>query len=70
MGGSSGSKALQIMQYQAMQEAAKKDYSDIERQKEQQLEEADRLKRENRSRRQNTSKRANSLLGSSYNKLS
>lgn len=47
----------------------KTDYSELERQKELQLEEADRLKRETRAKRINLTRRSASLLGSSIGKL-
>lgn len=47
----------------------KTDYSELERQKELQLEEADRLKRETRAKRVNLTRRGTSLLGSSIGKL-
>lgn len=45
------------------------DYSELERQKEKQLEEADESKRKIRARRNNLSKRGMSLLGSDFNRL-
>lgn len=47
----------------------KTDYSELERQKELQLEEADRMKRETRAKRTNLARRGASLLGSSLTKL-
>lgn len=47
----------------------KKDFSELEKQKELNAEEADRLKRETRAKRANTTRRGLSLLGSSFSKL-
>lgn len=47
----------------------KADYSDLEKQKELNAEETDRLKRETRAKRANTTRRGLSLLGSSFSKL-